>query len=76
MYSIKKKKGKKIVFTWRKKPHSELGTYIKTIKENKFVNINSHVPVFSSVWGCGGMSSRDIIIGPGTIFDKINNGLY
>lgn len=76
MYSIKKKKKKKkIVFTWRKKPQSELGTYIKTIKENKFVNINWHVLVFSSVWGCGGMGSRDII-GPGAIFDKINNGLY
>lgn len=56
---------------WKEKPHFELGTYVKAIKGNQFVNINWHIPEFSSVWGWG--SDRADIIVPGAIFDKINN---
>lgn len=59
---------------WRKRPHSELGTYIKVIRRNQFVNINWHIPESSSVWVEG--KGRADIIGPRTIFNKMNNRLY
>lgn len=59
------------MFMWRKKPHSELGIYVRVIKGNQFVNINWHIPEFSSVWGWG--RGREDITGPGAISDKINS---
>lgn len=56
---------------WRKKPHSELGVYVRVIKGNQFVNINRHIPEFNGE--CGWGMGRADITGPGAISDKINN---
>lgn len=62
------------MFIWRKRPHSELGSYIKAIRGNQFVNINWHIPEFSSVWVEG--KGKADIIEPGAIINKMNNSLY
>ena len=59
---------------WRKRPHSELGTYIKARRGNQFGKINWHIPEFSSVWVKG--KGRADIIEPGAIYNKMYNRLY